>query len=118
VASSGEPRAIFGRDFFVGCDRSLGSATDQVVVVVGNNETQPGAGGVCGWGFPGAKPNPRERSFSSLRVGLQEVLNLGRDAVMITLVDRRSGRTAVLASLRAAFEVAPSEILGCRTGIQ
>ena len=33
-------------------------------------------------------PAPEDGQFSSLRVGLQEVLNLGRDAVMITLVDR------------------------------
>jgi molybdenum cofactor cytidylyltransferase len=38
------------------------------------------------------------------------VLNLGRDAVMITLVDRPPVGAAVLASLRAAFEAAASEI--------
>jgi molybdenum cofactor cytidylyltransferase len=38
------------------------------------------------------------------------VLNLGRDAVMITLVDRPPVGAAVLASLRVAFEAAASDV--------
>ena len=33
-------------------------------------------------------PDPARGQFSSLQVGLQEVLNRGRDAAMVTLVDR------------------------------
>ncbi len=33
-------------------------------------------------------PDPSRGQFSSLQVGLHEVLNRGRDAAMITLVDR------------------------------
>ena len=40
-------------------------------------------------------PEPELGQFSSLQVGLREVLNRGRDAAMVTLVDRppASGRT-------------------------
>jgi molybdenum cofactor cytidylyltransferase len=43
-------------------------------------------------------------------VGLREVLNLGRDAAMITLVDRPPATASTLGILRAAFETASSEI--------
>jgi molybdenum cofactor cytidylyltransferase len=43
-------------------------------------------------------------------VGLQEVLNLGRDAAMITLVDRPPVGAAVLAGLRTAFEAAAADV--------
>jgi molybdenum cofactor cytidylyltransferase len=53
---------------------------------------------------------PELGQFSSLRVGLQEVLNLGRDGAVITLVDRPPASADTLKILRAAFEGAPSEI--------
>ncbi len=55
-------------------------------------------------------PAPELGQFSSLRVGLREVLNMGRDAAMITLVDRPPATAATLQTLRAAFESAGSEI--------
>ena len=99
-----------GETFLSAAIRSLSSATDQVVVVVGNNETQLAPVVYAAGGSLVRNPTPENGQFSSLRVGLQEVLNLGRDAVMITLVDRPPVGAAVLASLRAAFEAAPSEI--------
>ena len=33
-------------------------------------------------------PHPERGQFSSLQIGLQEVLNRGRDAAIVTLVDR------------------------------
>jgi molybdenum cofactor cytidylyltransferase len=41
-----------------------------------------------------------------LRVGLREVLNRGRDAAMITLVDRPPVRAETLTTLEAAYEQA------------
>jgi molybdenum cofactor cytidylyltransferase len=41
-----------------------------------------------------------------LRVGLQEVLNRGRDAAMVTLVDRPPVRMETIATLESAFEQA------------
>jgi molybdenum cofactor cytidylyltransferase len=99
-----------GETFLSAAIRSLGSATDQVVVVVGANEFQLAPVIYAAGGSLVRNPAPEGGQFSSLRLGLREVLNLGRDAVMITLVDRPPAATAVLASLREAFEVAASEI--------
>jgi molybdenum cofactor cytidylyltransferase len=99
-----------GETFLSAAIRSLGSATDQVVVVVGANELQLAPVIYAAGGSLVRNPAPEDGQFSSLRVGLREVLNLGRDAVMITLVDRPPAAAAVLAGLREAFEAAASEI--------
>lgn len=49
---------------------------------------------------------PEHGQFSSLQVGLQEVLNRGRDAAMITLVDRPPVKPATIELLDDAFEQA------------
>jgi molybdenum cofactor cytidylyltransferase len=49
-------------------------------------------------------PEPERGQFSSLQVGLQEVLNHGRDAALITLVDRPPVKKETLEILDAAFE--------------
>lgn len=63
-------------------------STELVIVVAGKNvdNVRPiaDARGV----FTVINPAPERGQFSSLQVGLQEVLNRGRDAAMITLVDR------------------------------
>ena len=99
-----------GETFLSAAIRSLSSATDQVVVVVGNNQTRLAPVVYAAGGSLVRNPAPENGQFSSLRVGLQEVLNLGRDAVMITLVDRPPVGAAVLASLRMAFEAAASDV--------
>ena len=55
-------------------------------------------------------PDPGRGQFSSLQVGLHEVLNHGRDAAMITLVDRPPVSTATVQTLRDAFEAAGQNI--------
>ena len=57
-------------------------------------------------------PSPELGQFSSLRVGLEEVLNLGRDAAMITLVDRPPVNATTFDTLRTAFENQASEVWG------
>jgi molybdenum cofactor cytidylyltransferase len=49
-------------------------------------------------------PAPERGQFSSLQVGLREVLARGCDAAMITLVDCPALSAASLAKLRAAFD--------------
>ena len=49
-------------------------------------------------------PEPGRGQFSSLQVGLQEILNRGSDAAMVTLVDRPPVRMETIATLEAAFE--------------
>lgn len=61
---------------------------DQVLVVAGKNEPEL-APVVYGEGASlVVNPNPSRGQFSSLQTGVQEVLNRGRDAALITLVDR------------------------------
>jgi molybdenum cofactor cytidylyltransferase len=55
-------------------------------------------------------PDPGRGQFSSLQIGLREVLNRGRDAAMITLVDRPPAQPAVIHKLRATFEAATVNI--------
>jgi molybdenum cofactor cytidylyltransferase len=55
-------------------------------------------------------PDPSRGQFSSLQVGLQEVLNHGRDAAVITLVDRPAASAATVQLLRDAFESAAPNI--------
>ncbi len=51
-------------------------------------------------------PDPERGQFSSLQAGLQEVLNRGRDAAMITLVDRPPVKPATIQLLSEAFDQA------------
>jgi molybdenum cofactor cytidylyltransferase len=48
-------------------------------------------------------PTPERGQFSSLQVGLKEVLNHGRDAAMVTLVDRPPASDVTAQRLAAAF---------------
>jgi CTP:molybdopterin cytidylyltransferase MocA len=55
-------------------------------------------------------PAPEREQFSSLQVGLHEVLSLGRDSAMVTLVDRPPLQPQTLAALVAAFDCRPHSI--------
>jgi len=54
-------------------------------------------------------PAPERGQFSSLQVGLHEVLNRGRDAAIVTLVDRPPVRSSTLELLVSAFREALSQ---------
>jgi molybdenum cofactor cytidylyltransferase len=82
---------------------ALNGVNDMVIVVAGINESylQPvvyGAGASLV-----RNRNPEFGQFSSLQVGLGEVLKQGRDAAMVTLVDRPPPSSATLTMLRMAF---------------
>jgi CTP:molybdopterin cytidylyltransferase MocA len=53
---------------------------------------------------------PELGQFSSLRVGLQEVLNRGRDGAIVTLVDRPPVLAKTVEALRDAFVAAPEQV--------
>ncbi len=55
-------------------------------------------------------PDPSRGQFSSLQVGLREVLNHGRDAAMVTLVDRPPVSSVTIHALREAFATAEQNI--------
>jgi molybdenum cofactor cytidylyltransferase len=77
---------------------------DVVLVVVGNNESALAPIVYANGASLVVNPDPAQGQFSSLRVGLQEVRNRGRDAAMITLVDRPPVRPATIETLQSAFD--------------
>jgi len=85
-------------------------ATDFVVIVAGKNEATLGPVAYANGASIVVNPDPGRGQFSSLQVGLHEVLNRGRDAAMITLVDRPPVSAATVQMLREAFETAPPNI--------
>jgi molybdenum cofactor cytidylyltransferase len=90
--------------------RSLSMATEFVLVVVGKNEPALAPIIFAQGASLVVNPDPGRGQFSSLQVGLREVLNHGRDAAMITLVDRPPVSTTTVQTLRDAFEAADQTI--------
>lgn len=85
---------------------ALSQFNDMVLVVAGKNEPNLEPIVYASGAFLVRNPAPERGQFSSLQTGLQEVLNRGRDAAMITLVDRPPVAAATLQILHDAFEVA------------
>jgi molybdenum cofactor cytidylyltransferase len=107
-ATPGSP--LTGQTFLSAAIRALYPFSDKVIVVVGKNE-QTLAPIIYAHGASLVRnPDPERGQFSSLQVGLQEVMNDGRDSAMITLVDRPPANAATLKILCAAFTEAPNEI--------
>ena len=90
--------------------RSLSAATEFVLVVVGKNEAALAPVIYSQGSSLVVNSDPGRGQFSSLQVGLHEVLNRGRDAAMVTLVDRPPVSAATLQTLRDAFEAADQNI--------
>ena len=102
---------VVPRDTFLSAViRSLSLATDFVVVIAGKNEADLAPIAYANGASLVTNPDPRRGQFSSLQVGLREVLNRGRDAAIITLVDRPPVGVATVQALREAFEAAPQNI--------
>ena len=85
------------------------SHVDVVFVVVGKNEVALAPIVYANGASLVVNPDAARGQFSSLRVGLQEVLSRGRDAAMVTLVDRPPVRLETLETLEAAFEQATTQ---------
>jgi molybdenum cofactor cytidylyltransferase len=90
--------------------RSLTLATDFILVVAGKNEATIAPIAYANGASVVTNPDPSRGQFSSLQVGLHEVLNRGRDAAVITLVDRPPVSAATVQLLRDAFESASQNI--------
>jgi len=88
----------------------LAHSSDFVVVVAGGNESALAPVVYAHGASIIVNPDPSRGQFSSLQIGLREILNRGRDAAMITLVDRPPAAAATVNTLREAFEAAPNNI--------
>jgi molybdenum cofactor cytidylyltransferase len=89
---------------------SLQPFSELVIVVAGANESNLVPVAYSNGASLVRNPAPDNGQFSSLQVGLQEVLNHGRDAAIVTLVDRPPANAGTLQALSAAFCSRPNGI--------
>ncbi len=102
----GQPKALLpwrGGNILSGTIRVLNAYTDMVLVVTGSNANllRPVVDGQGA--FLVENPEPARGQFSSLQIGVQEVLNRGRDAAIITLVDRPPAQPETVQHLKDEF---------------
>ena len=83
--------------------RALQPLTDLVIVVAGRNEPDLAPIINANAAFMVVNGNPDRGQFSSLQIGLQEVLNRGRDAAIVTLVDRPPPGAVTIEKLKNEF---------------
>ncbi len=105
-----DPQVPSSQSFLSAAIRSLALSTDFIVVVAGQNETALAPVVYANGASIVVNPDPSNGQFSSLQVGLHEVLNRGRDAALITLVDRPPANAATVQTLRDSFEAAPQSV--------
>jgi molybdenum cofactor cytidylyltransferase len=99
-------QAPSSESFLSAAIRSLSQVADFVLVVAGKNESALAPVVYAQGASIVLNPEPERGQFSSLQIGLREVLNRGRDAALVTLVDRPPVRTATVEKLCDAFEAA------------
>src|SRR5271167_1915273 len=107
-AAPGSPPA--GQTFLSAAIQALEPFSEKVIVVAGRNETALAPVVYAHGASLIANPEPDRGQFSSLQVGLQQVLSDGRDAAMVTLVDRPPVKAATLKTLCSAFTEAASGV--------
>ncbi len=89
---------------------SLELSTDFIVVVAGANEAAIAPVVYASGASIAINPDPGRGQFSSLQIGLHEILNRGRDAAIITLIDRPPASAATVQILRDGFDTAPPDV--------
>jgi molybdenum cofactor cytidylyltransferase len=83
---------------------------DLVIVVAGKNVSELEPIVDAHGGFTVINPAPERGQFSSIQVGLRDVLNRGRDAAFLVPVDRPPVLPATVRDLRAAFLAADTDV--------
>ncbi len=82
---------------------ALQEVTELVIVVAGRNHADLAPIVNAHAAFMIVNENPDQGQFSSLQLGLQDVMNRGRDAAIVTLVDRPAPAVETIRQLEAAF---------------
>jgi len=100
------PPSTTGGTLLSAAIHTLSPFNDLVIVVAGKNAAAIARVVDASGGFLTVNPEPERGQFSSLQCGLRQVLNRGRDAAMITLVDRPPVKSFTLEKLRAEFDSA------------
>jgi molybdenum cofactor cytidylyltransferase len=108
MAAGSAPGLVTTDTFLSAAIRLFFSHVDIVLVVAGKNEAELAPVVYANGASLVVNPDPARGQFSSLQAGLQEVLNRGRDAAMVTLVDRPPVQGETIAALKAAFGLAIS----------
>jgi molybdenum cofactor cytidylyltransferase len=98
-----------GSTFLAAAIDVLEPHTDLVIVVAGKNAPKLEPVVDAAGAYLVINPEPERGQFSSLRVALQEVLNRGRDAAIVTLVDRPPPSPATVQKLKERFLERASE---------
>ncbi len=96
--------AATAETFLSAAIRVFAPYVDMVLVVAGNNERSIAPVVYARGASLVVNPEPARGQFSSLQTGLQEVLNRGRDAALITLVDRPPVKSNTVQTLLSTFE--------------
>jgi len=107
-AAPGSPPT--GQTFLTAAIQALEPFSEKVIVVTGRNETALAPVVYANGASLVSNPEPDRGQFSSLQVGLRYVLSDGRDAAVVTLVDRPPVNAATLKTLCSAFTEAASGV--------
>src|SRR5215469_16873154 len=88
----------------------LQQVSDLVLVVAGDNASMLESVADAHGAFLVTNPKPERGQFSSIQVGLREVLNRGRDAAFLAPVDRPPVLPGTMQALRSTFLSSDPEI--------
>ena len=102
----GRPKALLPwrqGSFLSSAILALSPFSDLVIVVAGSNaeELRPTVDSLGA--FLVVNPEPDRGQFSSLQVGVQDIMNRGRDSAILTLVDRPAPELATVSYLHDQF---------------
>lgn len=102
----GQDKALLpwgGGTFLSSAIEALQPFTELVIVVAGENEANLAPIIYAHAAYLIRNPSPEDGQFSSLRIGLEAVLNRGRDAAMVTLVDRPAPSLQTIEQLKNEY---------------